>query len=57
MAQPSQFSKPIPGKKPAKSKPARCRRPIAALARADGTGKQAAQAQLEGGFAVLNRKR
>ena len=51
----------MPGKKPAKSKSTRSRRPIAALACADGTGgytgKQAAQAQVKGGFAVLNRKR
>jgi len=49
------------GKKPAKSKPARSRTSIAAPARSDGTGgytgKRAAQAQLKGGFAVLNRKR
>jgi hypothetical protein len=51
----------MPGKKSAKSKPARSRRPIAALARADGTGgytgKRSAQAQVKDGFAVLNRKR
>jgi hypothetical protein len=38
----------MPGKKSAKSKSTRSRRPVAALARADGTGgytcKQAAQA-------------